>query len=219
LLCHNVIPGNTARNSYGAAFEANAHNFATIEPLDSDGDTFSNITEINARTFPGNAASFPVAVDNTPPTVSTTVPDNNATGVTSSIVTATFSEPILPASVTDNTFFISNGVDNVAGTRSVSGAIVTFTPATTLADNTTYPWTLTTGITDLAGNALAANQTRTFTTGAVVVTPPPIVVTSDDGGGCAMAGTGGGAKELAGAYGALILAAVGLVLRRRRKEK
>ena len=46
-------------------------NYATIEPLDSDGDGFTNIVEINARTFPGNAASKPAASDTTVPTITT----------------------------------------------------------------------------------------------------------------------------------------------------
>ena len=67
-LCHSTIP---ALNSYGTAFKNKGHNFATIEPLDSDGDGFSNIVEINARTFPGNPASKPTTpTDTTPPTAS-----------------------------------------------------------------------------------------------------------------------------------------------------
>jgi len=60
-LCHPN--GNTSQfTSYGNAFRNNARNFLTIEPLDSDGDGFSNLTEINARTFPGVATDFPVIV-------------------------------------------------------------------------------------------------------------------------------------------------------------
>ena len=55
-LCHTSVP---ALNPYGNAYAANGFNFAAIESLDSDGDGFSNITEINARTFPGNPASTP----------------------------------------------------------------------------------------------------------------------------------------------------------------
>jgi hypothetical protein len=70
-LCHSTTP---ALNSYGAAFKNNSHNFATIEPLDSDGDGFSNIVEINARTFPGNSSSKPSSpADKTPPTASLSI--------------------------------------------------------------------------------------------------------------------------------------------------
>ncbi len=39
---------------------------------DSDGDTFTNLAEIMALTFPGDNTSFPAAVDNTAPTVDST---------------------------------------------------------------------------------------------------------------------------------------------------
>jgi hypothetical protein len=65
--------GNTSQfNSYGSDFRdaylasGNATNaFTAIEPLDSDGDSFTNIDEITARTLPYDAASVPVVA---PPT-------------------------------------------------------------------------------------------------------------------------------------------------------
>jgi hypothetical protein len=63
-VCHTTAP---ACNSYGNAFKSNAHNYATIEPLDSDGDGFTNIVEINAKAFPGNASNNPAATQVTPP--------------------------------------------------------------------------------------------------------------------------------------------------------
>ena len=61
-LCH---PGSntSTRNQYANDF-ANAsignHTFnATLEARDSDGDTFTNIAEITARTYPGDPASKP----------------------------------------------------------------------------------------------------------------------------------------------------------------
>jgi hypothetical protein len=56
-VCHSATP---ALNSYGNAYLNSGYNFAAIESQDSDGDTFTNIVEINARTFPGNAASYPI---------------------------------------------------------------------------------------------------------------------------------------------------------------
>ncbi len=55
-LCHTSVP---ALNSYGTAYKAagrTAQAFGTIESSDSDADFWTNIEEINARTFPGNAA-------------------------------------------------------------------------------------------------------------------------------------------------------------------
>jgi hypothetical protein len=60
ILCHNSSSGGS-RNSYGTAYENNGHSFTNIQTLDSDGDTFININEINAvpPTFPGNSSDFP----------------------------------------------------------------------------------------------------------------------------------------------------------------
>jgi len=56
-LCHT---GGTALNAYGAAYDAAGKNFGAIESADSDGDGFSNIAEIVALTFPGDASDKPV---------------------------------------------------------------------------------------------------------------------------------------------------------------
>jgi hypothetical protein len=71
LLCHTTAAGGGARNSYGADFANNGHNFKNIESLDSDKDGFTNISEIVALTFPGDASSHPgtTTTDSTPPTV------------------------------------------------------------------------------------------------------------------------------------------------------
>lgn len=63
LLCHvNANPNNSpsTRNSYGTAYAGAGHNFASIASADSDGDGFTNLVEINAHSFPGNAADKPV---------------------------------------------------------------------------------------------------------------------------------------------------------------
>ena len=60
LLCHINPNGGGLLNSYGTDFANNTHNFTNIEQLDSDGDGFTNIVEIHARSFPGNASDFPV---------------------------------------------------------------------------------------------------------------------------------------------------------------
>ncbi len=60
----------------------------------------------------------------------------------------------------------------MAGTGSVVGNTATFTPDAALADNTVYTATVTTAVTDLAGNHLAADYTWSFTTAAA---PRPAV--------------------------------------------
>lgn len=55
-LCH---ASGDNRNPFGMDFEASGHNFDAIENEDSDHDGFSNITEIERLTWPGNPLSFP----------------------------------------------------------------------------------------------------------------------------------------------------------------
>jgi len=76
-ICHTSIP-NT--NPYGTDLVkkgAGANNISTatfvaVEGLDSDGDSFTNIEEINAGTFPGNRASHPTPAG---VTITITTPD------------------------------------------------------------------------------------------------------------------------------------------------
>ena len=57
-ICH-ANQDDYALNPYGQdALNAN-FDFASIEAMDSDGDHFTNIEEINAGTMPGDAASHP----------------------------------------------------------------------------------------------------------------------------------------------------------------
>jgi hypothetical protein len=168
--------------------------------------------------------SFTVAAgtDTTAPTVSSTLPDNNATGVpVGSTVTATFNEAIDPATVTTASFLLQAGGDNVAGVVALNGAgtIATFTPSAPLQDNTAYTATLTTDITDVSGNPLEADYVWSFTTGAAVV--PSSSDDDDNWFGCAISPLRGGNGGNLGTYGFLLLLALGIALRkrvRRRKE-
>jgi len=83
-LCHTASVPNL--NPFGAAYKSTGRNNAAltaIENLDSDGDGFTNIQEINALTFPGNSASHPAVPTATSPPVptNTSVPNPTATSV------------------------------------------------------------------------------------------------------------------------------------------
>jgi len=62
-LCHPGYPLSKLRNSFGSDYALDTlgnHTFnAALEDWDSDGDGFTNIQEINARTLPGDPASVP----------------------------------------------------------------------------------------------------------------------------------------------------------------
>ena len=59
-LCHE-LDARFGLNPYGRDYRRHGRDFAAIELLDSDGDGFSNLTEILALTFPGSANSYPAA--------------------------------------------------------------------------------------------------------------------------------------------------------------
>jgi len=100
-------------------------------------------------------------LDTRPPTIVSRTPAPGAVNVaTSTVVTVTFSEPIEPSSVTSTSFAIAG----VAGAVSVTGSTATLTPSAPLSANTSYTVTVSTGVTDLAGNALAAPDPWTFRT-------------------------------------------------------
>jgi hypothetical protein len=129
-------------------------------------------------------------VDVTRPTVVVTLPANGATAVaTNTQVAASFSEPMLASTLTGSSFKLMNTTLDTAVAGSVSyvaaSRTVVFTPTTpaTLASGSVFTATLTNAATDLAGNALAANQVWTFTTGAAAdATPPTVTVVSPTDG-------------------------------------
>ena len=117
--------------------------------------------------------------DTTPPVVLSQAPSPGSANVSATgVVSATFNEPLQAASVSTNTFELRNASNTlVGGTVSYDGAAfrVTFTPSAALAYSSTYTATLKGGptdprIKDVAGNALSANVSWSFTTSA---TPPP----------------------------------------------
>jgi hypothetical protein len=122
-----------------------------------------------------------------PPTVISVTPPSCTAGVCpNTIVTATFSETMNPASIDSTTFTLTGpGAAAVAGqvTYDASSDTAIFTPSTPLALSTAYTATITTGAQDLLGNALASNVVWTFTTGANPCQPPapPVSVTPPNG--------------------------------------
>ncbi|MDQ0662843.1 uncharacterized protein with LGFP repeats [Arthrobacter ulcerisalmonis] len=115
------------------------------------------------------------STDTTAPTVTPTSPAAGATGVAATVnVTGTFSEGMDPSTITTNTFTLTDGTAPVAAAVAYDapGKVATLDPGADLAAGTTYTATIkggTTGVKDVAGNALAADQTWTFTTAG----PPP----------------------------------------------
>jgi len=113
------------------------------------------------------------STDTTAPTVSSTIPTDTVTGVPiNQTVNATFSKAMDPATITTANFTVTGPGGTVTGTVAYVAAsrIATFTPASDLAPSTTYTNTITTGATDLAGNALVSDFVWSFTTGTQIET-------------------------------------------------
>ena len=106
--------------------------------------------------------------DTTAPTVTSTSPLSGATAVArNSTLTATFNEDIFATTVDTSSFTLAkSGSGTTSGTVSFDGVdnVASLAPDNSLAALATYTATLTTAITDLSGNALAANVSWSFTT-------------------------------------------------------
>jgi len=128
--------------------------------------------------------------DVTPPSVMSTIPANTVPGVVGVAVnrkiTATFSEDMNSSTLTPASFTVTGpGPTPVSGTVTYSRRMAVFTPSTGLAPSTAYSATIVTGATgamDLAGNALQANVTWSFTTGASADVTAPVVLSNDPAG-------------------------------------
>jgi hypothetical protein len=111
------------------------------------------------------------------PTVISNEPLNNATGVAlNAMVTATFSVPMDPLTLTSTTFTLTQGATLITGTVSYAGTIASFKPASNLSPGTIYTATITTGAKNVPGTALLNNYIWTFTTGTNVA---PTVISTD----------------------------------------
>ena len=113
------------------------------------------------------------------PTVTSTSPADGETGVAiGNNLSATFSEAMDPLTITNLTFTLATGGTAVPGTVTYAGVTAVLNPTSSLAFNTTYTATITTGAKDLAGNPLASNYVWSFTTGAAPDTTAPTVTST-----------------------------------------
>ncbi len=135
-------------------------------------------------------------VDTTPPTVTATTPASGATNVvTTSAATVTFSEAMNAASITTSTVFLRNASNvTVAATVSYNATTntATVTPTAALVNSATYTLVVNSGasgVKDVAGNALATDVTRSFSTVAADVTPPTVTAITPANGATNVATT------------------------------
>jgi hypothetical protein len=93
-------------------------------------------------------------------------PAPNETNIAlNSTISILFNDNINAATLNSSTFYVTNGA-TISGTYFYDqpNKVAVFTPATQLSANTTYQVTLTTGITNIAGESLQSSQTWSFST-------------------------------------------------------
>jgi hypothetical protein len=187
ILCHTSSSGGS-RNKYGSDFSSSSvgnHSFnAALEGRDSDGDTFSNIAEINAGTFPGNASSKPATPppppppppgDTTAPAVTITTPTSGTTYSTGSSSLSIGGSASDVAGVTQVTWSNSRGGSGTAsGTTSWSASGITLLSGSNV---------ITVSARDAAGNTGTDTLTVTYTAPPASDTAPPTVSIASPSGG------------------------------------
>ncbi|HUQ48669.1 MAG TPA: Ig-like domain-containing protein [Gemmatimonadaceae bacterium] len=164
------VAGTVAYNA-----STNTATFTPDAPLANN--TGYTVTTTGLKDVAGNslaaqpAWTFTTIADTTAPTILSTSPNHNATGIAvNSAVTVTFSEAMDAATIvspaTNIKLNVFAGGAAVAGNVSynASSHVATFTPTSNLTANTKYTATVTTGVKDAAGNPLAVNATFDFTT-------------------------------------------------------
>jgi hypothetical protein len=116
--------------------------------------------------------------DTTAPKVTSTVPEDGATGAsTIGPITATFDEAMAPSSVDKTSFQIFQGAAAVPGEVTYFNDTASFSPEVALALGAEYTATISTAVTDVAGNAIAAKYSWKFTTDATApVGPAPVIL-------------------------------------------
>ena len=136
--CHTATIPMT--NPYGAAYLLNGRNDAalsTLEPLDSDGDGWTNLEEINALKFPGDSADQPPThtPTNTPTTTNTPTetPTVTVTNTPTETPTITVSNtPTETPTVTQTDTITDTPTATSTSTATATGLVIsTFTPTAT----------------------------------------------------------------------------------------
>jgi hypothetical protein len=149
-------------------------------------------TDLAGNALAGNQAPLPAASnyiwtfttgagsDAVPPTVTTVSPPDLATNVCpQTTISATFSKAMNPATITTATFTLQTSGPPLGAplggtvTYDAASQVATLTPTSALVSGTNYTATVTTGVKDLAGNALAANKVWTFTVASAACSLPP----------------------------------------------
>ncbi|MBI4212140.1 MAG: Ig-like domain-containing protein [Deltaproteobacteria bacterium] len=169
------LTGPSGLVSGSVAYDA-VNRAATFTPTSAlaPNSAYTGTVAVGIRDVAGNALASAVnwdfttggSTDNTQPSIVSISPTDGTTGVAlDSPLTVTLNEDADCSSATTTTFSLQRTGDSpLPGTVTCNGSTLTFTPDAFLWGNTGHTAIITTGITDLAGNALSAGLTWTFAT-------------------------------------------------------
>jgi len=151
----------------------------------------STARDVRGNALSNYAASFRTQADPTrsgPSIVGSLPPRYSNNNPLTSVVELQFSEPLDPFSVNDTTVMFHTGYSGgvaVSGTLSLvgNGKLIRFVPSAPLAANVPYNIAVTTGVTDLSGQALSPSYNAYFITGIDADTVSPSVVSTTPQGG------------------------------------
>lgn len=155
----------------------------TADPLDNDTYTVTlpaSITDDAGNHYAGSTFSFTAddGRERIPPTLSSTYPENNATGVSDTVtIEIYFDEELDYPNIDSTNVILSLDGTPLSCTISAISNHITLDPDADLQLGETYTVTLTSGITDTAGNPYAGSE-FSFTIEAVPDTTAPSLISS-----------------------------------------
>jgi hypothetical protein len=140
---------------------------------------YATATKLTGSVSACSTTSVTYREDSIAPTVTAVTPPDGSLQVSvTTTITAMFSEPMDPATISGTTFGLTGNGGAIAGNVTYSGMTATFTPSGALPFGITFTATISTGAKDLAGNPLATSMAWTFTTPPPPDTTPPTVVST-----------------------------------------
>lgn len=135
--------------------------------------TYTGTVATSVKDLMGNALqtpyvwTFSTGATVHPTVISTDAADNSTDVALNKQISATFSMPMDPATLTGSTYSIRQGSTPVSGTITYSGSTVVFTAASDFTAGTEYTATITTGASNVSGINMQSDYVWTFTTGSV----------------------------------------------------
>ncbi len=118
-------------------------------------------------------------IDDVRPEITSTFPKDGDIEITlDSTVSAIFSEAMNPLTINSATFILKYGTTIIEGSIFIIGNRVVFDPENDLMAETEYTATVTSLVTDLAGNTMEDDFVWKFTTGKDLTLLPPVIIST-----------------------------------------